>query len=91
MFIQLRTAALSLTVRSWLDVPTFATRRLHACNHARAPSGGRWNFGREKSGNFAEMTTSTPFRDLLRAVKLRHGTDGFTSPPKEGVLRIFSP
>ena len=31
------------------------------------------------------MTTSTPFRYLL------HGTDGFTSPPKEGVLRIFSP
>jgi hypothetical protein len=31
------------------------------------------------------------FRDLLHAVKLRHGTDGFTSRPKEGVLRIFSP
>jgi len=31
------------------------------------------------------------FRDLLHAIKLRHGTDGFTSPPKEGVLRIFSP
>jgi len=29
------------------------------------------------------------FRGLLRAVKLRHGTDGFTSPLKEGVLRIF--
>ena len=29
------------------------------------------------------------FRDLLHAVKLRHGTDGFTSPPKEGVLRSF--
>jgi hypothetical protein len=29
------------------------------------------------------------FRDLLHAVKLRHGTDDFTSPPKEGVLRIF--
>ena len=29
------------------------------------------------------------FRDLLLAVKLQHGTDGFTSPPKEGVLRIF--
>ena len=42
------------------------------------------------SGNFAEMTTSTPFRDLLHAENLRHGTDGFTSPPKEGVLRIFS-
>jgi hypothetical protein len=31
------------------------------------------------------------FRDLLHDVKLRHGTDGFTSPPKEGVLGIFSP
>jgi len=29
------------------------------------------------------------FRDLLHAVKLRHGNGGFTSPPKEGVLRIF--
>ena len=29
------------------------------------------------------------FRDLLRAVNLRHATDGFTSPPKEGVQRII--
>ena len=28
---------------------------------------------------------------LLPAVNLRHGTDDFTSPPKEGALRIFSP
>jgi len=41
------------------------------------------------SGNFAEMATSTPFRELLHAAKLRHETDGYTSPPKEGVLRIF--
>ena len=27
---------------------------------------------------------------FLRVVKLRHGTDGFTSPLKEGVQRIFS-
>jgi hypothetical protein len=27
--------------------------------------------------------------DLLHAAKLRHGTDGYTSPPKEGMLRIF--
>ena len=44
---------LRLIVRSGLDVPTFAIRRLHACHHARAPSGGRWNCGREMSGNFA--------------------------------------
>ena len=30
-------------------------------------------------------------RDILHAANLRHGIDGFTSPPKEGVLRIFSP
>ena len=29
-------------------------------------------------------------RDLSHAANLRHGTDGFTSPPKEDVLRIFS-
>ena len=29
------------------------------------------------------------FRDLLHDVNLRHGTNGFTSLPKEGVLRIF--
>jgi hypothetical protein len=31
------------------------------------------------------------FRDLLHALKLRHGTDGFTSPPKEGMLRFLRP
>ena len=72
-----------------LDVPTFATRCL---NDARDPSGGKWNRGRECCPViFSEMTTSTPFRDLLHAANLRHGTDGFTSPPKEGVLRILSP
>jgi hypothetical protein len=31
------------------------------------------------------------FRDLLHAANLRHGTHGFTSLPKEGVMRIFPP
>jgi hypothetical protein len=30
-------------------------------------------------------------RVLLHAANLRHGTDGFTSPPQEGMLWIFSP
>jgi len=34
------------------------------------------------SGNFAEMTTSTPFRDLLHAANLQHGTDNFPSEGK---------
>ena len=31
------------------------------------------------------------FRVLLHAANMRHETNGFTSLPKEGVLRIFSP
>jgi hypothetical protein len=38
------------------------------------------------------IPTSTKIvRDFLHAAKLRHGTDGFTSLPKEDMLRIFSP
>jgi hypothetical protein len=81
---------LRLIVRSELNVPTFATRRLHAYHHAKAPSGGRWNFGREMSGKFyLNSDFHVTFRDLLHAVKLRHGTDGFTSSPKDSVLRNF--
>jgi hypothetical protein len=44
------------------------------------------------SGNFCRNDSfSTPFRDLLHAANLRHETDGFASPLKEGMLRIFSP
>ena len=62
---------LRLIVRSGLDVSTFATRRLHACHHARAPSGRRWNCGREISGKFClNADFHVTFRDLLHAVKL---------------------
>jgi hypothetical protein len=75
---------LRLIVLSGLNVPTFATRRLHACHHARAPSGGRWNCGREMSGKFClNIDLHVIFRDLLHAAKIWHGTDG--------VLRIFRP
>ena len=33
----------------------------------------------------------THFRVLLHAANMRHGTNGFTSLPKEGVLRFFRP
>ena len=82
---------LRLIVRSGLEVPTFANRRLHASYHARAPSGGRWNCGREMSGQFClNADFQVTFRDILHAVKPGHRADGFTSPPKEGVLRIVS-
>jgi hypothetical protein len=42
--------------------------------------------------SFAEKaTTSTSLLGSFTCCKARHGTDGFTSSPREGVLRIFSP
>ena len=57
---------------------------------ARDPSSERWNCGRERCPVILpKFQLTLKFRDLLHAANLRHGTDGFTSPPKEGVLRIF--
>ena len=57
----------------------------------RDPSSERWNCGRERCPVVILPKFRLPrkFKDLLHAANLRHGTDGFTSPPKEGVLRIF--
>jgi hypothetical protein len=38
-----------------------------------------------------KVTTSTSLLGYFTCRKARHGTGCFTSPPKEGVLRIFSP
>jgi hypothetical protein len=38
-----------------------------------------------------KLTTSTSLLGSFTSRKARQGTDGFTSPPKEGVLRILSP
>jgi hypothetical protein len=38
-----------------------------------------------------KVVTSTSLLGSFTCRKAQHGTDGFTSPPKEGVLRIFSP
>ena len=70
-----------------LDVPTFSARCLHIQRHERplAAEGGTlhgWEMFRQIWPRIRPP--------LLHAANLRHGTDGFTSPPKEGVLRIFS-
>ena len=77
---------------SSLDVPTFAARCLYVRSDARDPSSERWNCGREIFPVILpKFRLPLKFRDLLHATNLRHGTDCFTSPPKEVVLRIFSP
>ena len=87
----LRPAALRLIVRSWLDIPTFTTRRLHASPRESTQRRKVELWARNVRQFCLNADIQVTFRDLLHAVKLRHGTDGFTSPPKEGVLRIFSP
>ena len=73
-----------------LDVPTFAARCLYIRKDARDPSSERWNCGREVcSVILPKFRLPRKFKDLLHAANLRHGTDGFTSPPRVGVLRIF--
>ena len=51
-----------------------------------SPSSQRTNYGREM---VAKLCLGYATRVLLHAANLRHGTDNFTSLPKEGVLRIF--
>jgi hypothetical protein len=54
-----------------------------------AAEGG--NMGEKWPRNFLQkVTTSTSLLGSFTCRKA-HGTDGFTSSPKEGVLRIFPP
>jgi len=71
-----------------LDVPTFAARCLHVRNDARDPSSERWKYEREICpAILPKFRLPLKFWDVLHAVNLRHGTDGFTSPPKEGEVK----
>jgi hypothetical protein len=76
-----------------LDVPTFSARFLHVQRRERplAAEAGTLR-GREMFRQISSrIRLPRNSRDLLHAANVRHGTDGFTSPPKEGVLRIVSP
>ena len=76
-----------------LDVPTFSATCLHVQRRERplAAEGGTLR-GREMFRHISSrIRLPRNSRDILQAANLQHGTDGFTSPPKEGMLRIFSP
>ena len=75
-----------------LDVPTFSARCLHVQRRERSLAVESGTRGREMYRQISSrIRLPRNSRDLLHAAILRHGTDGFTSPPKEGVLKIFSP
>jgi hypothetical protein len=79
------------------DQPTGRAVRLNPDVTARAVwlsvrRGEKWplNFARKLFYLFIIIYCNWVFTQfLLHAVNLRHGTDGFTSPPKEVVLLIF--
>jgi len=74
-----------------LDVPTFSARCLYVQRRERPLAAERGTLrGREMFRQISSrIRLPRNSRDLLHAANLRHGTDGFTSPPKEGALRIF--
>jgi hypothetical protein len=74
-----------------LDVPTFSARCLHVQRRERplVAEGGILCGRKMFRQIWPRIRIPRNSRDLLHAVKLRHVADGFTSPPKEGVLRIF--
>jgi len=74
-----------------LDVPTFHHQVPPHPPRRERSQRRKWEMWvRMLSGNFDEMMASTPFRDLLHAANLRHGTDGFTSRLKEGVRTTYT-
>jgi hypothetical protein len=87
----LRTAALGLlcdlSYTFQLSPPGVSTR-VTTREHPAAEGG---TVGEKCPGILPKYRLSSCIRELLHAVKLRHGTEHFTFPPKEGVLRSFSP
>jgi hypothetical protein len=75
------------------DVPPFAARCLNFLRDARDPNSEMWNLWARKSSQ--EFCVNTDFHltfmGLLHIGNLRHGTAGFTSPPKGGALKKFRP
>jgi hypothetical protein len=73
-----------------LDVPTFSARCLHVQRRERplAAEGGTLRGRKMFQQILSRIRLPLNSRDLLHAANLRHGTDGFTSPPKKRVLRI---
>jgi hypothetical protein len=58
---------------------------------SRQPVAKQVKYGWEMAAELCRRSIYRARGVFLHAVNLRHETDGFTSPPKKGVLRILSP
>jgi hypothetical protein len=89
-YFQLRAAAFEAYCAIWVRHSNFrhqASPRVSPCESTQRRKVELW--ARNVREFWPNADFHATFRDLLHAVKLRHGTDGFTSPPKESVLRNF--
>jgi hypothetical protein len=79
-----------LLCTAWFSSPRHLQRR-STSNEVRdlCSEGGKYGRGNGRFNLAYKYDFHGKCTDLLHAAKLRHGTDGFTSPPKEGMLRIF--
>jgi len=87
-----RLIVLTLSPPQCLDIPVFADRcpNVSSTRESLVVKGGTM-WGRINQTFCLRLRLPRQFRDLLDAANLRHGTHGFTSLPKEGMLRIFLP
>jgi hypothetical protein len=89
-YFQLRTAAFKAYCAIWVRRSNFrhqVSPRVSPRENAQRRKVELW--ARNVLEFFLNADFHVTFRDLLLAVKLWHGTDGFTSLPKEGVMWIF--
>ena len=92
----LQSAVASGTSKPQLGGPVIRTFQLpppgvpHVWNDASEPQQRKVELWARNCREFCrKWRLPCHFWALLHDVNLRHGTDGFTSPPKEGVLRNF--
>jgi hypothetical protein len=89
-FFNLRTAAFQTYCAIWIRRSNFRHQALQRVSLRESTQRRKVKLWVKNVREFClNADFHITFRDLLHAVKLRHATDGFTSLPKEGVLRIF--
>jgi hypothetical protein len=85
------TAACRPIVHRLIQFPPSSPEALHVQRRERPLLAREGSMGEEMADSILRTTIEFYGKcmDLLHAVKLGHGTDGFTSPLKEGMLWIF--
>ena len=92
MYCSLRRLIVLTISPTYLDVPTFAARYLHAHNELRDPSNGRWNcVGKNWLVILPEIATSTSIQGSFTCHKSATWDPRLYFPSEGRRAEIFSP